>query len=96
MNVIYDESAGVFLGEVMGLAFWSKLDSLGLAAAPVFTDEDALKMVSLLNHGEPTLELQVVPVIPDCEGGASIYACASAGLPAWLDANTETANTLPI
>jgi hypothetical protein len=40
--LLVDEEMGVFLGETLGLAFWSPLDGIGQAEAPSFTKVEAL------------------------------------------------------
>ena len=50
--LIHDEN-GLFLGEVMGLAFWSNLDSLELTEAPSFTREHAQAIADLHEEDMP-------------------------------------------
>lgn len=59
--LIHDEN-GLFLGEVMGLAFWSNLDSLELTEAPSFTREHAQAIADL--HEDDRVKLHRVPTLP--------------------------------
>ena len=80
--VVFHPQNGVFMGEFLGLGFWSQLDPAGQDAAITFQNKEAaesmLKSWPLLPEG-----IQIVPVKPDADGFASIEACVAAGLPAW-------------
>lgn len=92
--VIYSEKYGVFLGTAMGLAFWSKLETAGQEAAPVFDSADeAMGFLAtwpeLSGPSDEMLGVEFVQVVPDVrnEGGASYAsnaACIAAGLPGWI------------
>jgi hypothetical protein len=90
--VIYHEEIGIYLGECLGLMFWSKLDSVGQEAAPTWpTEEEALEFVkqyrdNLRNPDLYPLEaFKIVGVqateVP--EQYASIEDCVRVGLPSW-------------
>lgn len=81
--VIVSDRDGIYLGNALGLGFWSKCDPAGQNAAVVFpSPEDAFEHLSSWQC-EAVPGLRCVPVIPDVEGYASIQACVDAGLEAW-------------
>jgi hypothetical protein len=80
--VIYSERDGIFLGSLLGLAFWSKLESAGQTHACTFESvSQALAHVSAWAT-KPT-DMVFVSVSEDADRCASIAACVAAGLPAW-------------
>jgi hypothetical protein len=83
---------GVYLGSAMGRGYWSKVDSVGQPAAVTFRSrQEALDyMASWAVSPPPGVEL--LPVVSDGPGYATIAACVRAGAPAWLDPFTPTAN----
>ncbi len=82
--VIYCQEKGVFVGNFLGLGFWSMLDPGGQAAAPTFPGEQAARdYVSTWPEDEEKAGLRFVPVVPDQGDYASIEACVGAGLPSW-------------
>ena|SRR5215469_5856589 len=94
--VVVHPEHGVFLGVGMGMAFWSKLDSVGQDCATAFLTEDEAR--SFIRNVLPDLcaEVTFVPVVADRKGYASVSACVQAGLPGWLHEAISCANTLPI
>ncbi len=85
--VIVHPERGIFIGECMGLGFWSRLDPVGQPAAVAFESEETAREV-LLSWGEDPDLFRFAEVdvdIPDrvAWGYASIDACARAGLPRW-------------
>jgi len=93
--VITHPEWGIYLGECMGLGFWSKLDSCGQPAAVTFeTMSDAEVVMSSWDSGRPA-EAGTAPVVADDGEYASIAACVRAGLDGWLDQYTPVANASP-
>lgn len=93
--VIYSEADGIFLGECLGLEFWSKLDPCDQPAAVTFQSPiDAERYMSTWRGGR-RMGVLLVPVEADQDGYASVEACVKAGLPSWIVTDTETANVLP-
>lgn len=93
--VIFTEAEGIYLGNCMGLGFWSKLDPVGQDAAVTFPDTDAAEQhMAEWDSGRPD-GVTFVAVAADAEGFASMTACVLAGMPAWMDEQTAVANTLP-
>lgn len=43
--VLYSDTLGVYLGNVLGLGFWSKLDPFGQGGAPTFESPDRVRVV---------------------------------------------------
>lgn len=81
--VIYSEEEGIYIGECLGLGFWSKLDPVDQPAAVTFPSAaDAERYMSTWLSGRPN-GVRLVDVVPDSEGYASIEACVRAGLPGW-------------
>ncbi|MFJ1470178.1 hypothetical protein [Massilia orientalis] len=95
--VIYSEEEGVFIGECLGLGFWSKLDPVDQDCAVTFSSVDAAEAFMAGWEGGRPVGATLVPVVPDrVDGSASIAACMRAGLPEWITDNSETANYRPI
>lgn len=83
--VINHSERGIYLGNCMGMGFWSKLDPAGQDAAAVFPDAvEAKKHMAGWDGGEPS-GVTFVEVDADMDSGryASVAACTRAGLPAW-------------
>lgn len=83
-GVIYNEEEGIYLGECMGLGFWSKMDPCGQEAACLFESEEEMrKYIESWNESEfKHNEFKFVPV--EAKGDyATIEECVAAGLPAW-------------
>lgn len=93
--VLYSEELGVYLGECMGLGFWSKLDPVGQAFAVTFESEDQAWAHTQTWDDPPPADARLVAVQPDDGTFASVAACVQAGLPGWQDSVTPVANTLP-
>lgn len=94
--VIYQENDGVFLGQFLGLAFWSKIDPAAQSEAVTFpTAEAADEFMATWDGGRPA-GIRLVPVQESSQGAASIANCVQAGLPGWIDEYIETANSLPV
>lgn len=82
--VIYSDSYGVFIGEALGLAFWSKLETGDQPGAATFIDEADAQDYMKGWLTPPPDDVRVVSVIADMpRHGASVAACVRAGLPDW-------------
>lgn len=82
--VIACKEYGVFLGQLLGLAFWSHLSCEGIDSACTFQSEEQAKqfIASWVDaHPEP----RVVPVLVSKSGKATIEECVAAGLPSWRE-----------
>ena len=83
---------GVYLGSAQGRGYWSKVDSVGQPAAVTFPSrQEALDYMASWPVSPPP-GVDLLPVVSDGPGYATIAACVRAGAPAWLDALTPTAN----
>lgn len=81
--VLYHPELGVYLGNALGLGFWSALDPGGQGAAVTFPDEDAA-LVHAAAWAHPVVGLQVRPVLVEAGCGyATVEECMLAGLPGW-------------
>jgi len=85
--VIYHEDLGVFLGELLGWGFWSKLGA-GMGSkdgAPVFPNEEDALLFIVLWSPEIREGIKFVRVSPEFSDGhrVSMVGCVAAGLPAW-------------
>lgn len=84
--VAYCNEWGVYLGEWLGLEFWSRLETGDQPTAPTFTIDEYNDFIR--RHAEKKIELpkdiapcQVFPDRPDYH--ASQDACSNALLPRW-------------
>lgn len=87
--VLYNEEIGVFLGECLGLGFWSQLDSCGQNAAITFPNKtEATKMISHMKQNDTNLaKLAISPILVEVDDGdnfATIQSCMRAGIPGWV------------
>lgn len=83
---------GVYLGSHRGRGYWSKVDSVGQPAAVTFeTRQHAIDYMAEWSVTPPP-GIDLVPVVADGPGYATIAACVRAGVPGWIDAHTPTAN----
>jgi len=84
--VISHPEHGIYLGNCMGLGFWSKIDPVGQPSAVTFpTQSEAEEHMSKWDDGRP-LDVTLHEVTPDNGDYASISACVAAGLDGWIDA----------
>ena len=87
--VIYHPADGVYLGNCLGLGFWSNLDPVGQPAAATFASEKEVQehihsWEANPDYPQQTLpDLRIVPVAVKESGFATIEECMAAGLPAW-------------
>lgn len=96
--VLTHPEQGVYLGEGMGFAFWSKEDPVGQPSAPTWPSADAARAyVESWDQHEGQLRfdaLTLVEVVPDVMAYgfpyASMAACVRAGLEPWLDEYAQT------
>ena len=83
---------GVYLGSHQGRGYWSKVCAAGQPAAVTFASrEEALGYMASWPVSPPP-GVDLLPVISDGPGYATIAACVRAGAPAWLDPLTPTVN----
>lgn len=83
--VINSTVAGVYLGNCMGLGFWSQWDAVGQDSATVFESESAAIEHIESWHGPQPADLRphVVPVECADERWATIAECVASGLERW-------------
>ncbi len=82
--VIFHSKMGIFLGEVLGMGFWSRMDPCGLDEAVLFkTDDEAIEYSKQISGFSPE-DFTFVRVQDDRDGCASIDACVQAGLQGWV------------
>lgn len=83
--VLYSPEAGVYLGNCMGLGFWSKLDAAGQTMACTFpTEQDAAEHVASWDE-PPAFVLETKPVqVADASGYATVSEVEAAGMPGWM------------
>lgn len=62
--IAYCSEKGVYLGEMLGLGFWSNLDSVGQDSATVFPDEQSAHAYFASAETEITYSLIPVEVLP--------------------------------
>lgn len=93
--VIYHPTDGVYLGNCLGLGFWSNLDPVGQDGAVTFPSAAvAEEHMAEWESGRPR-DVTLVEVVAGEDGYASMQACVMAGLPGWLHERTPVANALP-
>ena len=81
--VITTQESGVYLGNALGLGFWSKEDPVGQPSAVTFKSvQEAEAHMATWDCGRPD-HVKFVQVTCDDDGYASIEACVAAGLPRW-------------
>lgn len=81
--VIYSESAGVFIGTCLGLAFFSEMDAAGQERAVTFADEAEARSFVATWRNEPEPPWRCVQVETSKDNYATIDDCVRAGLPRW-------------
>jgi hypothetical protein len=84
--VIIHPEWGVFIGNCLGFAFWSRLDPVDQPAAVAFpTEAEAAEHARFLREGATAFGFVELPVTQDPNGElyASREACGAAGLPVW-------------
>lgn len=80
--VLYNEEVGIYLGNCMGLGFWSKLDSAGQERACVFETPEQAE-AHLASHDDPVKNCVTREVECDDSNYATISELEAAGLPTW-------------
>lgn len=76
------EGDGIYLGNCMGMGFWSLLDPVGQDHAVTFpTVSEALDHVK--EWVTPIVVITPALEVADPEGYATIAECVAAGLPGW-------------
>lgn len=90
--VIYNDENGIFIGECLGMGFWSKLDPVGQPEAVAFENTTiAYEVIERFENYDKHYgfrnEYKIVPVEITSSHGrthyASIQSCVQSGLPAW-------------
>lgn len=93
--VITHPEMGIYLGQWIGLGFWSKLDPVGQPAAITFASiAEAEEFMASWDNGRPA-DASTAAVIADDGEFATIAACVRAGLEGWLDECTPVVNHSP-
>jgi hypothetical protein len=83
--VIVHETMGIYLGNCMGMGFWTLLDPVGQPSAATFSSiRDAQEHVLSWENNNHLADYRFVPVQEDVYHGASIKALKEAGLSAYL------------
>jgi len=83
-----DPTVGIFLGDCLGLGFWSLMAPTGQEAAVTFaTEAEAAAFVASWSE-QPKFAIEIRPVEADDGIFATVAACVKAGLPAW-DPNAD-------
>ncbi len=84
--VIYHDTDGVYLGNALGLAFFSMLDPVGQSEAVAFdTRSAAAEHVASwqVPESSPKQNYRFIEVDVTNRGTATMESCVRAGLPAW-------------
>ena len=93
--VITSPEMGIYLGNCMGMGFWSKLDAVDQPSAVTFVSkEDAIDFMKTWDSGIPE-GVDFKEVVSDDGQFASIAACVAAGLEPWLITDSPVANEIP-
>lgn len=79
---LYAPDEGVFMGEQLGLGFWSNLENLDMDTIVTFPSEQAARTYVSTWPAQPK-DLRFVFVEADADGTSSMQACIRAGLPGW-------------
>lgn len=74
---------GIYLGNAMGLGFWSKLDPVGQPSAVTFPSERAAREHMATWDPPPVTGVTFHTVRPDDGEYATMSACVAAGLDGW-------------
>jgi len=91
-----DPKIGIYLGNCMGMGFWSLCDPAGQPSAVTFATESEAAVHVASWDVQPEFQIEIRPVEADdgmIDGAssrerthptyASVAACVAAGLPAW-------------
>lgn len=81
--VLFQKDWGIYLGNAMGLGFWTLLDSVGQDAACTFETEEHAHAHVATWDSKPPDDYRVVKVVTKDKRFATIEECVAAGLPAW-------------
>lgn len=91
--VVHHPEWGVFLGEALGLGFWSLMDPVGQPVACTFPSKDAARAwIETHAHSQErewaearvcAVQLDATAQQDDGSAYASVAACIAAGLPGW-------------
>ena len=82
--VIHHPQMGIYLGNALGLGFWTKIDTVGQDSAVTFeSTKQAEEHMATWDQGRPT-EATIQQFCADKGYYASASACAAAGLEPWV------------
>lgn len=79
--VLFHPTWGIYLGNALGLGFWSRLDAVGQDAAVTFQTEDAA--MEHARSWDGGCDGVTARAVETAEEDASIDECQAAGLPSW-------------
>ena len=75
---------GIYLGEFIGLGFWSKLDSVGQTYAVVFLSQrEALEFASKTFPTTESTRMETTPILTKRRQYALLEEIVEAGLEGW-------------
>lgn len=82
--IIVSKEAGVFLGECLGMLFWSELDAVGQGSAISFvTRQRADDLVAENPEAFPMDDINIIPVKTSDLYWASMAECMLSGVKDW-------------
>lgn len=82
-HVAYSEEQGVYLGECLGLGFWSKLDPAGQDSATTFATPQEFWDLARTWETPPPTDTVTRPVVCADPQWAAVGECEATGLPKW-------------
>lgn len=92
--VIVSPEDGIYIGNCLGMGFWTKLDPVGQPSVVTFASiKEAEDHMGTWECGRPE-NISFHEVAPDNGAYASIQACVNAGLEGWIDNTMEMASPL--
>lgn len=82
--VLFHPTDGIFLGNCMGLGFWSLLDPVGQDEAVTFADRiEAIDAKAVSISPDEFCAVEIRPVEVANPPYATLAECVAAGLPSW-------------
>lgn len=82
--VLVHPEMGIYLGNCLGLGFWSKLDPVGQPSACTFADENEMR-THVATWESPVEGWSARAVAGTKSDEATIAECVAAGLEPWSD-----------
>ncbi len=79
--VITHPQDGVYVGDFMGLTFWTQLDACGIPCVAVFETPEQAERITSVIQGCSFQEVEIDD--PNSDEYTSIEACVKAGLAPW-------------